>query len=90
MTTGQISHRVADLMLALGFGIVFIVNPFLFIAAPGGIEPMFGFGYSLPTGVLLLFGNVGMLIGFALMYRMWRHGRDPEPERFRQWRYRSR
>lgn len=90
MTKGQRARRLANLELALGVGIAGIVNPFLLIAAPGFMDPTFGFGNTVPTGLFLIGGELAMLVGLASMIRIWRASRDPEPERFRTWRYRSR
>ena len=64
----------------------FVLAPFLYVAAPGGIEPMFSTPDWQKTALVGV-GFAGILFGFLWMVRIYRA--DPEPDQ-RAWRYRDR
>ena len=86
MNRGQVGRDLARAALAIAAILGFIVVPFLYVAAPGGIEPMF---YEPPwqETALAAIGFVGILIGSIWIVRIDRT--DPEPDQ-RAWRYRER
>ena len=85
MTRGQRGRRLAKFELLITAVLCFVFAPFLYVAAPAGIEPMFS-GPGWPRAVLAGIGVVGILVGFAWMIRIYRA--DPEPDQ-RSWRYRQ-
>lgn len=86
MNRGQVGRDLARAELAIAAIVGFVVVPFLYVAAPGGIEPMF---YEPPWQETALAGIAvaGTLIGFTWMVRIYRA--DPEPDQ-EAWRYRER
>ena len=86
MTRGQLGRSVARVELAVVAFSGFVLAPFIYVAAPGGVEPMFsgpGWDRSAVTGVAV----AAFLIGFTWMVRIYRA--DVEPDQ-RAWRYRER
>ena len=86
MTRGQLGRSLARVELGVAAGTGFVVAPLLYIAAPGGMEPMF-YEHVWQETALTGLGFAGLLIGFIWMVRIDRT--DPEPDQ-RAWRYRNR
>ena len=85
MARGQRGRELARLELAFAGIMGFVVAPFLYVAAPGTLEPMF---YTTPwqETALLVVGAAGLLIGFLWMVRIYRTNPEPDQE---AWRYRE-
>ena len=77
---------MAKAELAITALVGFVIAPFLYVAAPGGVEPMFS-AHEWQENALVAIAVAGMLIGFAWMVRIYRA--EPEPDQ-RAWRYRER
>jgi hypothetical protein len=86
MTPGQLGRRVAKAMIVITALLGFVVAPFLYVAAPATVEPMFGVPGWRDTALVGI-AIVGFLFGFAWMIRIYRS--DPEPDQG-AWRYRER
>jgi len=84
MTRGQIGRSLARIELGVAAGICFVVIPFIYVAAPGKLEPMFNVHPWQETALTCL-GFAGLLIGFIWTVRIYRA--NPEPDQ-RAWRYR--
>jgi hypothetical protein len=84
MTRGQVGRDLARDALAIAAILGFVVAPFIYIAAPGGFEPMF---YEPPwqQTALAAIGFAGILFGSIWIVRI--YSTDPEPDQ-RSWRYR--
>lgn len=76
------SRAIARIELGVGAGIVFVVAPVFWVAAPGSTGPQPPAGWTLG---LLGVGALGLLTGFAWMLRIRRSHLEPDP---RHWRYR--
>jgi Flp pilus assembly protein TadB len=85
MTPGQSGRFVAKAMIVLTAILGFVVAPFLYVASPGGVEPMFA-GPAWRETALVGIAITGFLIGFVWMIRIYRS--DPEPDQ-KTWRYRE-
>jgi hypothetical protein len=88
LSDGQYGRRVGRALLVIAL-VTFGLEGFLFVAAPGFMEPMFG-----PTGIWRYAGlalvGLAVLTQFGAFYVMLRiHRANPEPDH-RNWRYRSR
>lgn len=86
MTRGQIGRHLARAELVVAAFSGFVLAPFLYVAAPGTIEPMF-WAPEWQETALAGIAVAGILIGFTWMVRIYRA--DPEPDQ-RVWRYRER
>ena len=84
LTRGQIGRRLARCELVVGGVVVFVVQPFLFIAAPETIGPMFPGKDWQPE--LFIGAIAAQLAALGLMLRWYRS--DPEPDQH-AWRYRA-
>jgi hypothetical protein len=84
LSDGQRGRRIGRALLAVAL-LAIAVDWFLFIAAPGFMEPMFipRFHRWLGRGILLL-GVVGQVGGCVWMLRI--HRANPEPDQH-AWRY---
>lgn len=71
-------------MIALAFVAGILLPAFLFVAAPGSHEPMFGWSpwYHAAPAV----GFVGNIVGLAWMVRIYRAEAEPDQH---AWRYRA-
>jgi hypothetical protein len=82
LSDGQRGRRIGRALLALAL-LAIALDWFLFIAAPGFMEPMFA-----PTGLaaplLFCIGVGGQVGGFLWMLRI--HRANPEPDQH-AWRY---
>ena len=90
LTRGQFGRHLGRLELVVAGVLVFVVEPFLFVAAPGtmGPGPMSGPGIRGDAGPALLGLIVlAQLLAFGWMLRI--HRANPEPDQS-NWRYRAR
>ena len=87
MTRGQVGRSLARVELAVAAFSGFVLAPFLYVAAPGKLEPMFSTTPEWLETALAGIAVAGILIGFTWMVRIYRA--DPEPDQL-AWRYRER
>jgi hypothetical protein len=84
--SGRRGREIAQVELLLAGIFVFVLEPFLYIAAPGFMDPTFSLGSQLRLDQVVLVAGavVAQLGGFAWMIRIYRA--DPEAGE-RTWRY---
>lgn len=84
MTRGRRGRLISQLLITVALTTVAIAA-FLWVAAPGGIGPMF----ADRTGetIIVLIGVAGAIVGLAWMIRIYRADPEPDPH---AWRYRDR
>ena len=86
MTPGQLGRLIAKAELAIAALFGLVVALFLYVAAPGTIEPMLS-GPARQETALGFIAIAGILFGSAWMIRISRTDPEPDP---RAWRYRER
>jgi hypothetical protein len=89
MTDGIAGRRLGRIMLWGTAFVIFVLQPLLFVAAPGAIGSMFEqmVGPLTTTEAVTLVGIVGQMVGFVWMVRLYRSHLEGE---HRFWRYRLR